>query len=134
MLNNNHTGTNPKWVEFLREEVPRWQSMMKDWVTSHGRHAILVVKYEDLKKNATFQVKKILNFLQIPYKKGDVEARLAEGFNSFHRTHKPDFEHYTPGQRERILRAIKDTIELLNNTRLSHVLDIHDYLQQREDT
>lgn len=108
--------------------------MMKDWVTSHGRHAILVVKYEDLKKNATFQVKKILNFLQIPYKKGDVEARLAEGFDSFHRTHKPDFEHYTPGQRERILRAIKDTIELLNNTRLSHVLDIHDYLQQREDT
>ena len=102
--------------------------MMKEWVTSHGRHAILVVKYEDLQRNATLQVKRILTFLQIPYNDRDIDAKLSEGFNSFHRTQRPDFEHYTPGQRQRVLRAINDTIQLLHTSRLSHLLDIQEYV------
>ena len=103
--------------------------MTKEWITSHGRHAILLVKYEDLQRNATRQVKRILNFLQVPHRDKEVDERLTQGFNSFHRSHKPDFEHYTPGQRERVLRAVNDTIQLINRSRLSHLLDIHDYLQ-----
>ena len=123
-----HAGTNPKWVEYLQEQIPRWQAMTKEWVTSHGRHAILPIKYEDLKRNSTLQVKRILAFLQIPYTDQDIDKRLTEGFNSFHRTHKPDFDHYTPGQRQRVLRAIKDTIQLLKTSRLSHLLDLNEYL------
>ena len=103
--------------------------MIREWITSHGRHAILTVKYEDLKRNSTLQVKRILAFLQIPYTDQDIDRRLNEGFNSFHRTHKPEFDHYTPGQRQRVVRAIKDIIQLLKNSGLSHLLDIHDYLQ-----
>lgn len=103
--------------------------MVKEWVTSHGRHAILVIKYEDLQRNATLQVKRILTFLQIPYRDQDIDTRLREGFNSFHRTQKPEFEHYTPGQRQRVMRAISDTIHLLNTARLSHLLDIQEYLE-----
>ena len=32
-----------------------WQEMVKDWVTSHGRHPILVDKYEDLERDTSFQ-------------------------------------------------------------------------------
>ena len=124
-------GTNSKWVQFLREEVPYWQSMIEDWITSHGRHATLVVKYEDLQENASREVKRILSFLQMPYRDQEVDERLARGFDSFHRSHKPGFEHYTPGQKQRVLRAINDTIQLLNRSRLSHLLDIHDYLHPK---
>ena len=102
--------------------------MMKEWVTSHGRHTILPIKYEDLKRNSTLQVKRILAFLQIPYENEDIDRRLTESFNSFHRTHKPEFDHFTPGQRQRVLRAIKDTIQLLNTSRLSYLLDLNEYL------
>ena len=106
--------------------------MVKEWVTSHGRHAILVVKYEDLQRNASLQVKRILTFLQIAYRDQDIDRRLSEGFNSFHRTQRPNFDHYTPGQRQRVLRAINDTIQLLNTARLSHLLDIQEYLYQEK--
>lgn len=119
-------------MEFLREQVPRWQALVKDWVSSHGRHNILVVKYEDLKRNTVHQVKRILTFLKIPYTDQDLEGRLARGFDSFHRSHKPNFEHYTPLQRQRVLRAINDTIELLNRSKQSHLLDLHEYVQQKD--
>ena len=122
------SGTNPKWVEFLRKQVPRWEFMIKEWVVSHERHAILVVKYEDLQKNTSHTVKRILTFLQMPFRDKDVDERLAKGFTSFHRSHKPDFEHFTPGQKQRVLRTINDTIQMLSRSRLSHILDIHDYL------
>ena len=79
-----------------------------------------MVKYEDLQRNATRQVKRILNFLQVPHRDKEVDERLTQGFNSFHRSHKP-------GQRGRVLRAINDTIQLINRSQLSHLLDIHDY-------
>ena len=109
--------------------------MIKEWITSHGRHAILVVKYEDLQKNASHQVKRVLTFLQVPHRGKEVDERLAQGFNSFHRSHKPvNFDHYTPGQRQRVLKAINDTIQLIDRSRLSHLLDIHDYLHHQQGT
>lgn len=119
-------------MEFLREQVPRWQALVKDWVSSHGRHNILVVKYEDLKRITVHEVKRILTFLKISYTDQDLERRLARGFDSFHRSHKPNFEHYTPLQRQRVLRAINDTIELLNRSKQSHLLDLHEYVQQKD--
>ena len=115
-------------MEFLQKQVPRWQFMIKEWVVSHERHAILVIKYEDLLKNASHQVKRILSFLQMPYRDKEVDERLVKGFDSFHRSHKPGFEHYTPGQKQRVLRTVNDSIQLLNSSRLSHLLDLHDYL------
>ena len=41
-----------------------------------------MVKYEDLQRNATRQVKRILNFLQVPHRDKEVDVRLTQGFNS----------------------------------------------------
>ena len=126
---HDYTGTNKKWVEFLHEQLPRWQEMVKNWVTLHGRHPILVVKYEDLKRDALFQVKRILTFLKMPFAEEVVERRLTEGFNSFHRNHKAKFDHYTPFQRQHVLRAINSTIHLLNVSGHAQLLDLHEYLE-----
>ena len=120
-------GTNKKWVEFLQSQIPRWQNMIKDWVVAHKNHPVFVVKYEDLKRDTVLQVTRILKFLKFPYVE-EVHRRITDGFNSFHRSHKAEFDHYTPIQRWHILRAVNSTIHLLSRHGLTHVLQIHDYL------
>ena len=121
-------GTNRKWVEFLYSQIPRWQNMIREWVVARGNHPVLVVKYEDLKRDAMLQVMRILKFLKLPYTDQEVHQRITDGFNSFHRSHKAEFDHYTPIQRWHILRAVNNTISLLSKHGLTHVLQIHDYL------
>ena len=121
-------GTNKRWTEFIRSQIPRWQGMIEGWVINHRKHPILVVKYEDLKKNVTLQVKIILTFLSFPYLDREIEERITSGFNSFQRSHKAKFEHYTPIQRKQILKAISSTSHLLSAHRLTHLLSIDDYL------
>ena len=122
-------GTNKRWAEFIRSQIPRWQDMIEEWVVNHRKHPLLVVKYEDLNKNVTLQVKRILTFLRFPYLDEEIEEKITSGFNSFRRSHKVQFEHYTPIQRKQILKAISNTSHLLSARKLTHLLSIDDYLK-----
>ena len=101
--------------------------MVEDWVISHRDHPILIIKYENLKRNYTFEVKRILKFLEIPYTDQDVYKKIEKDFNLFHRSHQETFEHYTRDQKWRILDTIRSTIQSLRSSGY-HLLDLEEYL------
>ena len=65
-----------------------WKAYFSVWLvdgTNHG-HRVLVVKYEDMKKDSLAEVKRMLDFLRFRYKENELQRRLAAGsMDSFHR-------------------------------------------------
>ena len=56
------------------------------------------------------QVKRMLDFLRVPYNERSIKKRLAEDYNTFHRNHTSSFEHFTESQKELIRAGIKDVL------------------------
>ena len=114
---------------FVQAQIKRWQVMLKTWVlSSSNSHPVLVVRYEDLKKDTVTQVKRMLEFLKIPYNEKELLQKLANGFGTFQRIHHEEFEHYTPELRNLVKLAISNTIKLLQHSHLGGELQMNDYL------
>ena len=93
------------------------------------KHPILVVKYEDLKRDTFTEVKRMLNFLSFGYDAAELKARLDGDFATFHRTHKDGaFDHFTPPQRAYIRTVIEETATVVEQHKLSSMLTLSDYL------
>ncbi len=96
-------GTNNEWIRFVR--LNPWIGSVNWLVKGHqtGRR-VLVVRYEDLKSDLLTQVKKMLDFLGVPYSDEALQKRMSKDFGKFHRKHDPasDFDHYTAEQRNYI--------------------------------
>ena len=73
----------------------------------------LVIRYEDLKSDTLSQVKKMLNFLKVPVSDQLLEARMSTRYEKFHRSHPQEFEHYTPEQKQWVLEAVQEVINML---------------------
>ena len=83
-------------------------------IKSKGK-PVLVVRYEDLKRNAIAEVKKILGFLrfvQVPEQ--EIESRLLSGFQNFYRNHTDLFDHYTQEQKTYVNTVIRRVEEQIN--------------------
>ena len=93
-------------------------------------HPILVVKYEDLKSDVLTQLKRMLEFLNVPYSDEELEKRLSEDYRGFHRLHKrDDFEHFTPEQRQFVLTGVQEMIFLLETQNDAKTHGIEEYLK-----
>ena len=68
---------------------------------------ILVIKYEDMLTDLSTQLKKMLNFLQVPYSKTQINCVLNNQLNRFHRKKISNFDHYTPELRKMVLEELK---------------------------
>ena len=127
-----YAGENKKWITFVHKEIHRWQYMIRNWiVNSVNRHPVLVIKYEDLKKDTVSQVKLMLKFLHMPSNDDQyLEQRLTAGFDAFQRSHymKENFEHYTANLKQFVQATIRSTIQLLEKNGLGEVLQMQDYL------
>jgi len=76
---------------------------------------LLVVKYENLKSNLFMELKRMLDFLEIPYTDQDIECTVNSNVESFHRQHHDkSFDPYSPEQRKLIINIIKEANEILN--------------------
>ncbi len=126
-------GTNPQWDRFTqRFSMSPWPSYFKWLVKGHqtGRQ-VFVVRYEDLKSDLLTQVKRMLDFLGVPYSDEALQKRMSEDFGKFHRKHDPasDFDHYTAEQRNHITGLIRQAIEFLKTNNNGTTYDIEEYLQ-----
>ena len=63
-----YTGTNSDWNDFVHEQALIWERTVLAWVSNNHNHPVLVVKYEDLKNETVAELKRMLDFLQVPSK------------------------------------------------------------------
>ena len=90
---------------------------------------VLVVKYEDLKSDSLTQVKRMLEFLKVPYSDEELKKRLSEDFKTFHRSHtNDDFDHFTPYQRKVVLEIVKEVVMMLKEQNNGQTYGIEEYL------
>ena len=90
---------------------------------------VLVIRYEDLVKNATTGLRKMLEFLQVPYTKERFYEVTTRDYKEFKRKHYEEFDHYTREQRDFVRSVINDTLTVLKAHGLASVCNIEDYLE-----
>ncbi len=83
---------------------------------------LLVVRYEDMKKDKVEQVSRMLDFLQQDYNRTELAARLEDEFDKFHRSHtaEDNYDHYTEKQRAYVRFLIKSTANKLQSMKVHY--------------
>lgn len=99
------------------------------WLLHSQGHPVLVVRFEDLKADAVKEMKRMLNFLKVPYSEDEVLKRMTKDVGTFHRKHHEVFEHFTHQQRDLVLASIRQVIELLRQHNHGDTLQIEEYLR-----
>lgn len=120
------------WNRFLTGDFAKgWQTRINNWVLDGDVRPVLVVRYEDLKKDTATEVAKMLDFLNIEYtSRQDIHQRICQGYTEFKRLHtaKDDFEHFTQKQRDFIGSLINDVLISAKAVNKSHILKLEEYI------
>ncbi len=103
--------------------------MVRSWVVeSSRRHPVLVVKYEDVRKNWFGEVKRMLDFLAFPYNDLELRQRMKSDFTSFHRSHTAPLQPFSTALRAVVCSALHNVSHDAKNSKLQHVLRLDDYM------
>ena len=73
------------------------------------------MKYEDFKVDSKRELERILNFLEVPYSRSQLDKVVSEGYNAYHRPKGEEFEHYTEAQKSHIREIVRRTSETISN-------------------
>ena len=105
-----------------------WERTVLAWVSNNHNHPVLVVKYEDLKKDTLTEVKRMLDFLQVPYSESRLTEVVFRGYSMYKRQHVEKFDHYTTEQREVVRSAIERVSRTLHENSLLVKANVSSYL------
>ena len=121
----------PKWDKFLHKYLEMWSTRLINWVINNTGHPVHVVRYKDLKQDTVKEVKKMLNFLKVEFDDQELESRLTEDFDTFHRKHTnaDNYEHYSLEQREYMKTMLQHTIKMAEARGKQDLLGLHEYLE-----
>lgn len=104
--------------------------MLMSFVLAVDHGPVLVVKYEDLQSNATNEVLRMLKFLGVDYRSGQVATILkSDNFSQYYRNHTDNFEYYTPGQKVAINAAILHIIDQLKQAGLPDQIGLNKFIR-----
>ena len=109
-------GDPPVWDIFIHNSGERWKKTIAKWYLhpATARHRIILVRFEDVKKDKLNEVKRMLEFLHVPNNESTLAEKLEGEFNTnFKREHEEYFEHYTIPQKKYINNLILETIQML---------------------
>ena len=87
---------------------------------------VLVVKYEDLVENTQVELKRMLDFLQVPYKSSELE--MVEFYNedtSYQKRNQPQFSEEN---KKHVLSVVRITKSSLEEAGLSSACDLSSYM------
>ena len=103
--------------------------MIYNILLSQRHHPVLTVTYEDLKTNTVAETLRMLNFLQFPHLREEVEQRLQGGFTKFYRNHTDSFDHFTSEQKVFVNGIISDVVQKLrNNKHTALAIKLQEYM------
>ena len=125
-----HTGDNKEWNVYVHRKAVKWQQTILAWVVNNMGHPVLVVKYEDMKANMSRELRRMLDFLQVPYTEAQFQSVVNSGYEKFRRHHssQDDYDHYTSEQRAFVNSIIRTTHSILEEYYLSETCSVHEYL------
>lgn len=133
---HNHTnlsspGSSKEWNEFVFKEVKVWQETLLVFLLHNYNHPVMVVRYEDLKKNTKYELRRMLDFMQVPYRQSQLDKIVNKGYSKYKRKKTlKEFDHYTLEQREYVRSVIKETADiLLTEHGLLKVANVSIYLE-----
>lgn len=105
-----------------------WERTVLAWVSDNHNHPVLVVKYEDLKNNTVAELRKMLDFLQVPYSLSRLQYVVGRGYSMYKRKHDEEFDHYTVDQRDTVRSAIERVARTLEEHNLLGKANVSSYL------
>ena len=112
-----------RWNDFIFEQATEWQQIVLAWLTNNHNHPVLTVRYEDLKLDTADELKKMLEFLQVPYSTSMVQDLIQNTYDE-----KLSIA-YTPDDRIYINSVVKSTVETLRTYKIDTKGDILSYLR-----
>ena len=127
-----HAGENRKWNVSVHRKAVKWQQTILAWVVNNMGHPVIVIRYEDMKTNTSRELRRMLDFLQVPYAEAQFQRVVNSGYETFRRRHSPrdDYDHYTSEQRAFVNSVIRTTHSVLEEYHLSETCNVYDYLTE----
>lgn len=102
---------NPAWNNEVKRRSQEWKTHITEWLDVK-KIPVLVVGYENLINDTYTELKRMLDFTEYPYSKGDVLCAVKSS-GTFHRKHKNDSNVYSPELQQIILNVIKQVDQKL---------------------
>ena len=107
------TGADRGWDNWVTKGCSRWTNSIINWLYVY-KGPILVVEYEELKKDVAKQLQHMLDFLEHPYTDRDIQCVLNKQMETFHRHKDRQFDPFTVKQRKFIQTSILKVAKLLS--------------------
>lgn len=113
------------WDAFVHYQGKRWQEIIQQWLIGGRKDGkkVLVVHYEELKKNRATQIKRMLDFLELASSR-----RISQKLNIFQRQHLNHFKPYTRKQETYVASILQDTMRDLEHNHMSSEVNLTQYL------
>ena len=135
MLYSSLHAVNKKWNKFSESYLKQWIKRLNNWVFDNHSHPVVVVSYEDIKRDTIGEVEKILDFLKFPYSHSELVERLREDYTVFQRPHtNDDFQHFSPEQKENLRTTLLTVMARANSCGKSDLFHFDEYLDSLSDT
>jgi len=80
----------------------------------------LVIKYENLVTDLHTELKRMMEFLELPYTKDDLQCTIKSTIEGFHRKRKNDVDPYTPELRKIVLKQVQLANKILHPYNISY--------------
>ena len=76
----NHLGQNKEWNQFVNSRISRWKKMITFWLVD-WKYPVIVVTYEQLKQQTSYELKKMLGFIGLhELSLQRIQERLGQGY------------------------------------------------------
>ena len=113
-------GNNSKWRDFVRGRAKEFTQVLHFWLEQANIPSVLVIKYEDMLIDFATQLRRMLDFLQVPYTDKDVDCVVNEKLEHHHRKKAKSSDRYIPADRQLVLTNLKSVEPLLNKYNISY--------------
>lgn len=123
----------------MQKEAIIWYMTATGWLVdskaenqkqqSNKQHPVLVVRYEDLVQDTQHELKRILEFVEVPYSSKQLQEVVRSGYSDYRRHHEAEleFEHYTMKQKKRVNQMVSSLLKLLKKNGYDS-MDVTDYV------
>ena len=118
----------PRWIHFIFAGTA-WKKAVVTYSKTWGKHVqildslktpILVVKYENLLTDLHTELKRMMEFLKIPYTEEGLQCTIKSTIEGFHRKHDKVNDPFTAEQRELVQAQINLANEVLHHYNISY--------------
>ena len=107
------TEDDPTWQWFISDYSKRYVKMINSWLSSKGtKIPTIVVRYEDLVTDTRTQLQRMLEFLQYPCTKEQLDCVINHQVETFHRK-QHSFDPFTDEQKQKFIKIMKQVEPLL---------------------